>query len=64
MLRTIACQGKKKPNQTTKAATKNQTKTPEILIRKTNMVQMVSMTQAEKKTKLDDTSHVLGFGGR
>lgn len=45
------------------AATKNQTKTPGILIRKTNMFQKASMTQAEKKTKLDDASHVWGFGG-
>lgn len=54
----------------TTAATKNQTKPPEILNRKTNskaMVQMTSMTQAEKmtklKTKLEGTSNVWGFGG-
>lgn len=53
--------GKRKKTKNTTAAAKKQTQTPEILIRKTNMVQMASMTQAEK-TKLDDTSHVWGFG--
>lgn len=55
--------GKRKKPKSTTAATKNQTQTPEILIRKTNMVQMAYITQAEKKTKLNDTSHVWGFGG-
>lgn len=64
MLRTTACQ-EKKHQQTTKsttAAKTNQTKTPEILIRKTNMVQMASMTQAEKNPKLDDRSGGLEDG--
>lgn len=52
--------GKRKKTKNTTAAAKKQTQTPEILIRKTNMVQMASMTQAEKKTKLDDNFSCLG----
>ena len=53
----------------TTAATKKQTKTSEILNRKTNskaVVQVASVTQAERKTKLktklEGTSNVWGFG--